>query len=250
MKNVFYLPLLLFAAVLSFSSCREAQNPEPTAQVVIDSAIQVAGGSRYRSANVSFDFRDRSYRSYWNKGYQILERLTPTDSGEIRDVRYHDKFERYLRDSLLILHDTTATNYSNSVNSVHYFAYLPHGLNDPAVNKELLGVVEIDGESYHKIRISFDQAGGGEDFEDVFIYWFNTRTLRPDYLAYEFHVNGGGMRFRKGYNDRVVGGIHFLDYINYKPVAPAALEVLDSLYLNGGLEELSRIELENLEVTE
>ena len=58
------------------------------------------------------------------------------------------------------------------------------------------------------------------------------------------------MRFRKGYNDRDAGGIRFMDYINYKPISPAPLEALDSLYMADGLEELSRIELENIQVSQ
>lgn len=90
-----------------------------------------------------------------------------------------------------------ALKYYNSVNSVHYFAYLPQGLNDKAVQKELLGEVVLKGEPYYKVRVTFAQEGGGNDYEDVFIYWFHKQKFTMDYLAYEFHVDGGGMRFRE-----------------------------------------------------
>ena len=71
-----------------------------------------------------------------------------------------------------------------------------------------------------------------------------------DYLAYNYQVDGGGARFRETYNVRTIDGIRFADYVNYKPV-PKTLEVstFDSLFVNGQLEELSRIDTENVEVS-
>ena len=60
-------------------------------------------------------------------------------------------------------------SYSASVNSVHYFAVLPYGLDGKAVNKTYVNKVDIKGKSYHKIKVTFNEEGGGEDFEDVFM---------------------------------------------------------------------------------
>ncbi len=87
--------------------------------------------------------------------------------------------------------------YSNSVNSVAYFALLPFRLNDAAVNKRYIGTSEIKGEPYFEIEVTFQQKGGGKDHDDVFIYWIHQQHFTMDYLAYSFIVDGGGTRFRK-----------------------------------------------------
>jgi len=68
------------------------------------------------------------------------------------------------------------------------------------------------------VNILDNQEGGGDDFDDTYVYFFNKSTFKPDYLAYDFHVNGGGMRFREAYNERYVNGIRFVDYNNMKPI--------------------------------
>ncbi len=56
-------------------------------------------------------------------------------------------------------------------------------------------------------KLTFNEDSGGDDFEDVFIYWFNTETYRMDYLAYEYHTDEGGMRFREAFNPREINGV-------------------------------------------
>lgn len=243
-----YLTVLF--GVIALLACRESREPALTAAEIVDRAIEVAGGDRYRTSRIEFDFRGRHYLSYRENGKRILKRLTPTDSALIEDTRIGgDGFERRIGDSLVVLPDSMSRKYSNSVNSVHYFAYLPYGLNGQAVYKELLGKVSIGEREYYKIRVTFSEQGGGDDFEDVFVYWFNTQTFRPDYLAYLYHTDGGGLRFREAYNDREVGGIRFSDYRNYKPREEVPVTALDSIFLHGGLEELSVIELQDLQVS-
>jgi hypothetical protein len=45
-----------------------------------------------------------------------------------------------------------------------------------------------------------------------------------------------------------VNGILFLDYINLKPKNKVQITELEELYLKGELEELSKIELLNIQV--
>lgn len=147
------------------------------------------------------------------------------------------------------LSEEDQNRYANALNSVIYFALLPYALDDPAVNTSYLGVDTIKQELYDKVRVTFDQQGGGTDFEDVYVYWFHQRKHSMDYLAYEFHVDGGGTRFREAYNVREVNGIRFADYMNYTDTLHSfALENYDEQLKADQLQEFSRIELENIEV--
>lgn len=237
---------LFIVTLFLIVACREDTRPM-AAQEIVDKSIEVCGGEAYRTSNISFDFRDKSYVLDVTGGKRVMKRITTTDSSVVVDIKRGSDFKRIVNDSLVVVPDTMAIKYANAINSVHYFAYLPYGLNDRAVNKELLGEVKIKDRKYHKVKVTFDKEGGGDDFDDIYVYWFNTDTMKPDYLAYEFHVDGGGMRFREAYNERFVGGIRFVDYINYKTKDRSVpIYKIDSLYLAGSLEELSKIELKNI----
>ena len=236
---------VLFTVI--FTGCR---NPEksPDAQQIIDSAIAVSGGELYKQSKFRFVFRDKEYIQEQRAGKRVMKRIQQTDSGKVTDIKAGNEFERYFEEELLSVSDSMANVYSSSINSVHYFAYLPYGLNDPAVNKEWIGEKQIKGKTYHQIRVTFDQQGGGEDFEDVYLYWIDKETFKPEYLAYEFHVNGGGLRFREAYNERYINGIRFVDYRNYKPKGDVDITKLDALFENGKLDLVSDIRLEDIEV--
>jgi len=236
MIRTFFLVMIVLLV-----SCKNEKTKEISVQIVVDSSIAVSGGDLYDQTIRSFTFRERNYISENGKGQQILKRILKNDTATILDVRTDKSFERYVNDSLVKLHDTIAAKYANSVNSVHYFADLPHGLNDPAVKKELLGLASVKGKEYYKVKITFDEANGGDDFDDTYVYWFNTKTFKPDYLAYEL---------REAYNERYVNGIRFVDYNNYKTedVKTSILKI-DSLFEAGKLKFLSKIELNTIKVS-
>jgi hypothetical protein len=241
--------IVLLIVGLSIFSCREAPKPL-TADEIVNRAIDSAGGDLYKNAHIAFDFRNMHYESIRKDGFYKYSR-TQTDSlgNIIQDIIGTEGYRRLINDSLVQVIDSMANKYSSSVNSVHYFAYLPYGLNDKAVQKSLLGEVKIKDTDYYKIKVTFSQEGGGEDFEDVFIYWMDKNDFSVDYLAYLYHTDGGGIRFREAFNARRVGGIRFLDYHNLKPASDDIdLFSIDSLFAAGSLEKLSEIELENISV--
>ncbi len=243
LKNYFLVFLVTFIL-----SCKDRTHLGEV-QNIIDTSIEVSGGDLYKTSNISFRFRDIDYVLEQEKGKRTLKRIQYTDSGMVTDIKQGNNFKRFRNEELVQVTDSMATVYGNSVNSVHYFALLPYGLNDPAVRKELLGKRQIKGKDYYKVKVTFDQQGGGNDFEDVYLYWIDQITFKPTYLAYEFHVNGGGLRFREAYNERYVNGIRFVDYHNYKPRGKAVITQIDALYEEGELELLSDIELESIEVS-
>lgn len=239
--------LIGFIAILILLSCNQKHNSY-TAQDIVDQSIAASGGDLYKSSTIHFRFRDRTYSSEPSGNQKSLKRLFANDTIRILDIKAPADFKRFVNDSLVSLSDSLTNVYSNSVNSVHYFAYLPFGLNDKAVRKELIGEITIKNKDYYKVKVTFDQEGGGEDFEDIYVYWFNKETFKPDYLAYEFHIDGGGIRFREAYNERYVNGIRFVDYNNYSPVKGRAVVNCDSLFIKQELKLLSKIALEEIRV--
>lgn len=225
-------------------------NDTPTARQIVDKAIDEAGGSVYESVEIEFDFRDKHYSSTRHGGnFEYRRESRSGDTITIDSYGNQKTFKRLVNQVEVFVPDSMATRYKNSINSVNYFLMLPYGLNDAAVNKELVGSEMIKGTDYYKIKITFDQEGGGQDFEDVFIYWIDKEAYTIDYLAYEYHTNDGGMRFRQAFNPRRTGGIRFVDYYNFKPESDSAkLDDLGLLFEKGELKLLSTIATENIMV--
>jgi len=232
-------------------SCKNETQKKFTAQEIIDKSIEVSGGvGRYEQSTIAFNFRGRDYISEMKGKQKTLKRIQKNDTIHLRDILAPSGFQRFDNDSLISLSDSLITVHSNAVNSVHYFSKLPYGLNDPAVSKELLGETSIKERYYYKVKVTFDEDGGGDDFDDTYVYFFNKNTFKVDYLAYDFQVNGGGMRFREAFNERYVNGIRFVDYNNMKPIdKDVSVLQVDSLFNNNRLELLSKIELTELKVT-
>jgi len=235
--------------ILIITSCK----PEKTltAQDIVDKTIMVSGGEKFKTSNISFDFRDIHYKANRNNGVYQYERFLNDSLGEIRDVLSNDGFKRYIDETQVAVVDSMAAKYTRSVNSVHYFSVLPFGLNDTAVIKELLGESSIKDKLYYKIKVSFKQEGGGDDYEDVFVYWINKESFKVDYLAYSYMDSPTelGLRFREAFNERYVNGLRFVDYNNYKPEDGVLdLVALDSLFDTGKLKLLSKIENLNIKV--
>ena len=243
----YFITLLL--SFLLFN-CNDNKTEVIDANKIIDESIQVSGGHKIDTSVIEFNFRDINYKATRLGGKFKLERVFLDSIGEIRDVLSNNGLDRYINESLVNLPDSMATKYSASVNSVHYFAVLPYGLDGKAVNKTYVNEVDIKGKSYHKIKVTFNEEGGGEDFEDVFMYWVNTVTSKVGYLAYSYNEDDGkGLRFREAYNERYVKGIRFVDYNNYKPKDNTSkLEELDKQFIDNKLELLSKIELKEVTV--
>lgn len=233
--------------ILFILSCQSSDHPL-SAEQIVDEAIAYSGKAKLNTAELKFTFREYDYKATPTcEGFQF-ERVSKTKP--VRDVVLQDKLTRYLQDSVVTLPDTTAFAYYESVNSVHYFTQLPLRLKDQAVRLTNLGKEVIDSTTYHKVEVKFSEDGGGVDFEDVYIYWFDVEDFSMDYLAYSFIVNEGGLRFRKAINRRNEEGVVFQDYENYKPkVKSKALRDLGLMFQNDKLELLSLIKNQNIELS-
>ncbi|RDV14674.1 hypothetical protein DXT99_13490 [Pontibacter diazotrophicus] len=245
-----YFALLLLA--LFSIGCTEDESTD--AQAIVDAAIAAHGGERLDQAVVTFEFRDRQYRALRDNGAFVYSRTFTDDSTgqRMHDVLSNSGFKRTADDTPVDVPQERQEAFSASVNSVIYFALLPYFLNDAAVQKEYLGETTIEGEPYHEVRVTFAAEGGGEDHEDVYVYWFHQQRHTMDYLAYNFREEDGsiGTRFREATNPREVGGVRFQDYINYTSKEDVPLENYEKAFEAGNLEKVSEINLENVEVRE
>ncbi|ALJ06586.1 hypothetical protein APS56_16230 [Pseudalgibacter alginicilyticus] len=235
-----------FLCVLFFS-CHETT--KDTATDIVNDAIVEAGGTAFETSKVTFVFRDKLYQATRTGGLFKLEQQFVSEGDTIHNVLTNTKFTQFVNSKEQVLNDTLVSKYKNALNSVHYFSVLPYGLNAEAVNKVVIGEVEIKGDIYQKIKVTFNEIGGGDDFDDVFMYWFHKEKKTTDYLAYKYHTNGGGIRFREAKNVRRINTLLIADYNNYKPkTSDIDFYNIDRLFNSGELELLSEINLENVQV--
>ncbi|SMG23933.1 hypothetical protein SAMN05661096_01431 [Marivirga sericea] len=238
MRNIFGLILITVVTV----SCNPS---EQSTEKLIQNVIEYHGGDAYDSLNLQFKFRGKLYGLQHLGGKFQYERIFQDSSGrKITDVLDNNGFKRLINGKRVGLSATDSAAYANSVNSVHYFALLPYNLQDEAVQAHNKDDVLINGRPYKSIEVKFQQEGGGADYEDVFMFWFNANTYEMDYFAYSYHTEGGGIRFRESINRETVEGVIFQDYNNFKAEKGTDLSNLPSMFESKELELLSKIDLE------
>ncbi len=260
MKNYITIVLVVLAAFgvgcLSEPSKNIKNQNESPAEVVphnkaeqwILEAIEAHGGSLYSTAHYQFNFRGKTYEFQNNGGDYNYHLTEQKENGEEwRHTLSNGALSLTVNSDIIELSDKKENSYKEALNSVIYFATLPSKLSDEAVIANDKGETFINDTAYQLIGVQFEKENGGPDFEDQFLYWINHETKAIDYLAYSYHdKEESGSRFRKAYNRRVVDGITFQDYINYEGEPEVDLYLLAEQYERGELEELSRIETENV----
>ena len=241
---------LFFAvlALLLMEGCTPTSDADP--QGIVDRAMAAHGSENLDQAEVEFDFRDRHFVVTRDGGRFTYERtFTDSTGADVRDVLTNDSLYREVDGERVELTEEERLSAETGVNSVVYFALLPYFLNDPAVEKRYLGEATIEGEPYDKVEVTFQEEGGGQDYQDRYVYWFHQDEHTMDYLAYSFEVNGGGTRFRQAVNPRVVGGVRFADYLNGgADTLGTPIHRYDEMLAAGEIDPISEIELKNIDV--
>lgn len=238
----------LVLAIVFVSSCGN-KTEELSADQIIQKAVSMHGGDRYDNMQVQFDFRNRHYRAKISNGEYVYERTFRSDNGWVTDIWSNKKFRRMIDEKEIKLNQEDMQSYRTATNSVIYFALLPFNLDDPVVNRQLMRSVEIKGEPYYKVEITYgEMEGEKEDFESVYVYWIHKEKFTMDYLAYAFNINGGGVRFREAYNAREIEGIRFQDYKNYTIDEDYPAQELDYAFVTNQLKLVSDIKIENVKV--
>lgn len=246
MKNI---TLILICALLL--GCKDSSDSnELSAKEIVSRSIKTSGVDNLSASQISFDFRAYHYMAKRQDGIFELNRTFSDGSDSISDILNNNGFTRKVNNRVIELTDSISKVYAASVNSVHYFSVLPYGLNASAVNLSRLEDEMLGDKNYYRVKVTFNADGGGEDYEDVFIYWFDKVTFKVEYLAYSYNEEDGqGLRFREAYNERYLNTIRFVDYNNFKPlIKSSTLETLGKDFIHNRLEQISTIELKNIKV--
>ncbi len=242
-----FLTITLLAACTHGAEKKKVlTSTDSKAQQIVDRAIELHGGDLYRQSLISFTFRGKRHTVRQDDKSYRYERSFTEGGDEVLDVYENGEFRRLINGEEVSLSTRKLERYVEDVNGVSYFAMLPYKLNDAAVVKEYVGEVVIKGNTYDKIKVTFEGEGGGHSPDNVFYYWFDQKTGLMEFLGY----NKYGNRFRAPYNARMVNGIRFVDNVNYGggDFSEEDISTYDQHFESGGLKELSRIILEDIEV--
>lgn len=222
---------------------------DTVAVAVIERARAAHGVDALDAAEVTFSFRGTPFRVERDGGRFTYARTWEDSTGTVHDVLDNDGVRRTVDGVPVDLDERAALSAEEDVNSVVYFALLPHGLADGAVQPRYLGADTLGGEPYDLVEVTFRQEGGGKDYQDRFLYWVHRERDTMDFLAYSYEANTGGARFRRAVNPRTIGGVRFADYENYsaEPLEPP-LEDLGRMWEADSLELLSEIVLDRVRV--
>ncbi|GMQ80692.1 MAG: hypothetical protein BMS9Abin05_0120 [Rhodothermia bacterium] len=245
-RTKFSLPILVTSLFLG--ACR-APDDMSNPQNIVDRALEAHGSDILNNARLTFDFRGRQFSITRQNGmFSYVRSYTDSTGAVIKEILSNDGLVRDVDGVRTEMDSEFYRKMETSVNSVSYFVLLPLPLNDPAVVKTLLGEVEILGEPYYKIDITFQQEGGGRDYQDRFLYWFHRNRFTMDYMAYYFYTDEEGSRFRQATNIRDIGGVRIQDYHNFKfdSLTIETIDQYDELFSQGKLELVSDVNLDNV----
>lgn len=128
-----------------------------------------------------------------------------------------------------------------------YFCFLPFRLADPSAIQEDLGLESWSGRELRKVKVTF-VPGTSTDAEDEFLYWFDPESGRLEQFAYSFVGSPGGLRFRKLYNYRRIGGLLFFDQENWGAAGDDLTVGRISPDFVTTMERVSTVELRNIQV--
>ncbi len=185
---------------------------------IVDRAIAYHGGDRYTSSETTLDSCSKSgcsrVRARLDDGRFDLEVEGSTRAGTLRVRADNDSTLAWLDGRPLTLDREQAVRRRDWLMQRVYFAFLPFRLNDPSVWKEDLGLETWGDRTLHRVRISFTP-GSSTDADDAYTYWFDAQTAQVVRFAYEYDGAPGGIRFRRTFNPRRIGGILFFDQENY-----------------------------------
>lgn len=205
-------------AIAPTPSVAEAPDAHPRRLAIVERSIEFHGGEVFSHSQSDLQVCSRS------GCFELVARVEggSFDLEAAGAVREHHRRVRITNDTIDYWQDDEvqqvaadrAESLRNWVMARVYFVFLPFRLQDPSVIQQDLGSEIWDGRALRKVKVSFiSKTSNGAD--DEFLYWFDPATARLEQFAYSFAGRPGGLRFRRLYDFRRVGGILFYDQENW-----------------------------------
>lgn len=246
------VPLALLPALALAGAAAHAAAPVPRLEIV-DRAIEYHGGERYvrsrselRLCSASGCYEVSAERRGGLFDYRVAG---PVSAGR-RFVRWtNDSLEATLDGRPLEPTAEEAARLREWLMARLYFCFLPFRLNDPGVLKEEQASDPWSGRSLRRVKVTFvpDSSPGADD---EFVYWLDPESGRVELYAYSFPENGGGLRLRRGFNYRRVGGLLFFDQENLGiDGAGLSVDMIDESFAARRMHPVSTVELRDVRVT-
>ena len=249
------LPTALALLVL-FAGCTAeppaAPQGDADALATLAAARAAHGSDALEGKTASFTFRGTPYTA-WHRGGQFrYTRVLDEGGRRIEETITNDGASRTVDGEEAALTPDVAQALYESINSVVYFALLPHALDAPALRARTLAPDTVGGDPYRRVEVTFAQEGGGADWEDRYVYWVGADDV-IDYLAYSYAPTPGdtsrtetGSRFRETIGVAEAGGVRFQDYRNLTADSiGTAIERYGELYDAGETFEVSEVRTES-----
>ncbi len=231
----------------------EPQGSDPQKRLeIVDRAIEHHGGDLYTASEARMSLCSKSGCSTiasLTDGWDFDLEVTARVGDGVRRVRItNETAEEWLDGKQVEVAPERRQQLRDWVMARVYFAFLPYRLNDPSVLKEDLGLEEWAGRKLHRVRVTF-VPGSSTDAEDAFLFWFDPASGRVEQFAYSFTRGEGGLRFRRAFNHRRVGGILFFDQENLGVDGPGfTVDEIDPEFVGRRMSHVSTVELRDLSV--
>lgn len=224
------------------------------ARAIVEKAIAFHGGDRFEASESSFVIASKSgaFRVEVRRDGGLYRHTVVADTrdGERRVTVTNDAVEVTVDGKPRPVAAEDEQRWRDHVSARVWFPFLPFGLLGDGVYLHDRGLVEWPTEGggtreLHEVKVTF-QPGSSTDADDEYLFWFEPETGRLEQLAYSF---AGGLRFRKAFNFRSVGGLLFADHENYgiDERGRRVDEITPELVANE-MEHVSTIELREIEV--
>ena len=219
---------------------------------IVARAIEHHGGELYRASETELDVCSKS-GCFHVVARVDGDRFAYTVSGKVREVR---REVRWSNDALEVRENGTPVavepereqRYRDWAMARVYFCFLPYRLDDPSVIQHELGLVDWEGRRLHRVKVTFEP-GTSTDAGDEYMYWFDPETARLEYFAYSYDDDGGGLRFRRAFDHRRVGGLLVFDQDNYGVEGPGlSVDAIDPAYVKSRMRHISTVRLEQISV--
>ncbi len=229
-----------------------------TESSIIERAIEFHGGDAYRNRQIRMTLSSKSGRfelDVVRDGGRYDDRVIDSVDGSRRVTRItNDTVERTVGGEAQPLDDDQRRRLRSFVDARVYFPLLPYGLAAPEVRSTDQGVESWSGRSLQRVKVTFEP-GSSDGADSEYAFWFEPESGRLRQYAYTFD---GGLRFRRLYNYRRVGGILFFDADNLgidgdgpftvDQVTPAMAAAECGESSGDCLRPISRVELSDIEV--